>query len=252
MDNCESGFNWSRFPKARCGYIFKSHHPINKGEMTLATWVTHFRIAEELLRTELAVSRIGFLVGNIGPDCGLIGEDGIPHPPKTITHFKGEGLINAESFYDEYLRGESEFVTEELSYYLGYFIHLVTDEEWLKILAEKKKEKVYQDILNSPDYARIVKRDWYGQDFLYLKQHQESIFWTDFQHIEDFPEYLSFFRDGQTLEQIENITNFYKNSSIPGDHDFIYLSTEEMDDFVNDTVRKIKASLNHRLNMQLV
>ncbi|OIU71831.1 hypothetical protein [Rossellomorea aquimaris] len=217
----------------------------------MATWVTHFRIAEELLKTELAVSRIGFLVGNIGPDCGIIGEDGVPHPPKKITHFKDEGKINAESFYDEYLLGENELDAEGYSYYLGYYIHLVTDQEWLKIVADKKKEKVYQDILNSPDYARIVKGDWYGQDFLYLKQHQDSIFWTDFQHIDDFPEYVSFFRNGQTLEQIRNITKFYQSSSIGDDHEFIYLTAAEMNAFVDRTVEDIKVRLNHRLNMQV-
>ncbi|XXM72532.1 zinc dependent phospholipase C family protein [Lysinibacillus sphaericus] len=214
--------------------------------------MTHFRIAEELLKTELSVSRMGFLIGNIGPDCGLIDKDGVPHPPKKITHFKGEGKIDAEAFYNEYLRDVSEFDTEEFSYYLGYYIHLVTDQEWLKILADKKKEKVYQDILNSPDYARIVKKDWYGQDFLYLKQHQDSIFWTDFQHIDDFPEYLNFFRNGQTIEQIRNITEFYQSSSIGENHEFIYLSAAEMDAFVDRTVEEIKVRLNQRLNMQLI
>lgn len=54
----------------------------------MATWVTHFRIAEALISRDLPVSKIDFLVGNIGPDCGLIGEDGKPMPPKEITHFK--------------------------------------------------------------------------------------------------------------------------------------------------------------------
>jgi hypothetical protein len=223
----------------------------SKGVMTLATWVTHFRIAEELLKTELAVSRIGFLVGNIGPDCGLIGEDGVPHPPKEITHFKSEGKIDADSFYDEYLRGKNEYNIKKFSYYLGYYIHLVIDEEWLKVLAVKKKEKVYQEILDSPDYARIVKKDWYGQDFLYLKQHRHSIIWTDFQHIDDFPEYLNFFRNGQTFEQIGNITRFYQSSSIEDDHEFIYLTAAEMDAFVDRAAEEIKVRLNQKLNMQL-
>jgi hypothetical protein len=37
----------------------------------LATWVTHFRIAENLLNYGIELSREEFLVGNIGPDCGL-------------------------------------------------------------------------------------------------------------------------------------------------------------------------------------
>ncbi|EDL64543.1 hypothetical protein [Bacillus sp. SG-1] len=66
----------------------------------MATWVTHFRITEELLEKDIPVSKVAFLVGNIGPDCGLIGENGKPTPPKEITHFKVEGKISSESFYN--------------------------------------------------------------------------------------------------------------------------------------------------------
>ncbi|MFD1736330.1 zinc dependent phospholipase C family protein [Bacillus salitolerans] len=213
----------------------------------MATWVTHFRIAEELLKNDIPVSPIEFLVGNIGPDCGLIGENGIPTPPKEITHFEVEGKINANSFYNEYLSDEHESSSRKFSYYLGYYIHLVTDEEWIKLLEQKKREKVYQEILNTPEYSRLVKRDWYGLDFLYLKNHKDNIFWTDFQHITDFPEYLDFFKKGQTLEQIGNITKFYQSSTISDEHEFIYLSAVEVDEFVKDTVQMVTELLNQKL-----
>jgi hypothetical protein len=217
----------------------------------MATWVTHFRMTEELLKTGLPVSKMDFLVGNIGPDCGLIGEDGKPVPPKEVTHCKIDGKIDSNHFYDRYLRDKFESLSPESSYYLGYYIHLVTDEEWLKVLQEKKKEKVYQEILNTPEYARTVKKDWYGLDFLYLKNHKESIFWTDFQHIYDFPEYLDYFPDGQTLTQIRNITEFYRSSTIADDHEFIYLTAGEVDEFVETTVVKVKGLLTEKLSFQL-
>ncbi|TFB15064.1 hypothetical protein E3U55_12490 [Filobacillus milosensis] len=65
----------------------------------MATWVTHFRITEKLLKAELPVSKIEFLIGNIGPDCGLIAKDGKPTPPKETTHFEIDGNINSDSFY---------------------------------------------------------------------------------------------------------------------------------------------------------
>ncbi|NDI37126.1 zinc dependent phospholipase C family protein [Chengkuizengella sediminis] len=105
----------------------------------MATWVTHFRIAEELLKEELPVSTIDFLVGNIGPDCGLIDKNGKPTPPKKVTHFEIDGKINSDSFYSQYLCSENEGLSRKFSYYLGYYIHLVTDEEWIKLLEQKKK-----------------------------------------------------------------------------------------------------------------
>ena len=218
----------------------------------LATWVTHFRITEELLKKELTVSKIDFLVGNIGPDCGLIGEDGKPTPPKETTHFEIEGKINSDSFYQQYLCDERESSLSEFSYYLGYYIHLVTDEKWIEFTNQKKKEKVFKEILNTPKYTPLVKRDWYGLDFLYLKNHKDNIFWTEFQHITDFPEYLDFFPQGQTLEQIRNITNFYHSRTISDDHEFVYLTPNEGDKFVENTVQTVKELLNQRMRTQLV
>jgi hypothetical protein len=226
------------------------NNPYIKGANTLATWVTHFRITEELLKSKLPVSKIDFLVGNIGPDCGLVGEDGKPVPAKKITHFEVDGKINSDAFYNQYLSNVNESWTRELSYKLGYYIHLVTDEEWLKVLAKKKKEKVYQEILDSPDYARLVKKDWYGLDFLYLKNHKDTIFWTDFQHISDFPEYLDVFPQGQTLTQIRNITEFYHTSTISDDHEFIYLTPAEVDEFIESTVEKVKGLLSEKMKLQ--
>ncbi|RED66159.1 hypothetical protein [Cohnella lupini] len=217
----------------------------------MATWVTHFRIAEEFIKRDLPISKIEFLVGNIGPDCGLIGEDGNPNPPKEITHFKIEGKIDAESFYNQYLIESTRITNSKESYYLGYYFHLVTDEEWIKLTKYKKKEKVFQNILNTPEYTSLVKRDWYGLDFLYLKKNKDSIFWTDFQSIKEFPEYMNFFPFGQTSKQIKNITEFYQNSSISGDHDFIYLTADEMDKFVENTVRVLKEKLIRKMNINI-
>ncbi|TQR45952.1 hypothetical protein C7Y44_09615 [Paenibacillus popilliae] len=215
----------------------------------MATWVTHFRIAEALISRDLPVSRIDFLVGNIGPDCGLIGEDGKPTPPKEITHFMMNRVITAESFYEQYLLDPIDISSPKGSYYLGYYFHLVTDEEWIKLANRKKKKEVFQSILNTPEYTPLVKKDWYGHDFVYLKENKESIFWTEFQHIDEYPEFLSFFPAGQTSQQIRNITEFYHESSIAEDHEFIYLTREDIDGFVNHTVHLLCEIVRQRMNM---
>lgn len=215
----------------------------------MATWVTHFRIAEEFIRNHLPISKIDFLVGNIGPDCGLIGNDGKPSPPKEITHFMIDSNISAELFYNQYLLDCNGFSTPKESYYLGYYFHLVTDEEWIRITDRKKTEKIFQDIINTPEYTPLVKKDWYGLDFLYLARNKESIFWTDFQYIDEFEDYLSFFPAGHTSRQIKNITEFYLNNSFAEDHEFIYFTSAELDEFVNNTVRLLGETINQRMNL---
>lgn len=218
----------------------------------MATWVTHFRIAEQLIDAGLPVSKEEFVVGNIGPDCGIYREGAGFYPPKTITHFKNDKGIDADQFYQQYLlHPKNELDIKQLSFYLGYYFHLVTDQEWGKLSQSKDKEQLYQDIKESPDYWRLIKGDWYGIDFLYLKQNPDHIFWTAFQYISGFPDYLDLFPSGQVQEQIERITRFYTENSVDDDHDFIYLTLNEVDLFVEHTVALIKERWNKHIENEV-
>ncbi|KGE18418.1 hypothetical protein PWYN_28355 [Paenibacillus wynnii] len=215
----------------------------------MATWVTHFRIAEELINRGLNISKVGFLIGNIGPDCGLMNEDGKFSPPKRVTHFMNDREINAEMFYQQFSLNKIDFTSEKGSYYLGYYVHLITDKEWIKLINIKKEEQVHQAIIGTSEYNHLVKRDWYWLDFKYLKEKQDHIFWTDFQYIKGFTEHLPFFAAGQTNQQIKNITQFYCNTLVPEDHVPVYLKEVEVNYFVKETVNKIQIILTQRMGL---
>ncbi|WP_058303121.1 zinc dependent phospholipase C family protein [Gorillibacterium timonense] len=214
----------------------------------MATWITHMRIAERLMDEGLSVSDKEFIVGNIGPDCGLPGEDGAYYPPRTVTHFKLNGETNPDLFYEQYT---APYLTsmdhKELSFHLGYYAHLVTDLEWKTFIQHKKTDEVHQAILDHPDFWRFLKQDWYGVDFNYLQNHADAKFWTVFQNIHEFPDYLDIFPQGQILEQIKRITAFYQESSLPDGYIFTYLAPSEMDEFVGATVSKLTMLLNARI-----
>lgn len=202
----------------------------------MATWVTHFRIAETLLLEEPGLHRTGFIVGNIGPDCGLVGEDGKPTPPKTVTHFMTDGQIRSDLFADVYMQDLASATDATRSYLLGYYLHLVTDECFSAFTQLKKQEPVVKQIVGTPDYTRLVKTDWYGIDFRYLATHPTHLFWTDFRHIESFTDQLPYFPEGQTMRQIQNITTFYETHSLPEDHVFRYMTPNEIDKFIDETL----------------
>lgn len=106
----------------------------------MATWVTHFRIAEKLINLGLDVCPEEFLVGNIGPDCGLANEEGIFYPPKEITHFEVDGKINADLFYLQYiLNKERDLSKEQLSFKLGLLFSF-TDRFGVEQFLQTKKE----------------------------------------------------------------------------------------------------------------
>lgn len=210
----------------------------------MATWVTHFRIAETLLHEYRLLDRTAFLVGNIGPDCGLVGADGRPVPSKIITHFKRDGQISSELFKQEFLTELEQLPNSARSYLVGYYLHLVTDERWVQLTTAKKQEPVLQKIVGTPDYTRLVKTDWYGVDFQYLAAHPEHIFWTDFQHVHMFEDVLPFFPQGQTAQQIRNITKFYKTHTLETNHVFRYMHPHEIDGFIGQTIDELRSKLS--------
>lgn len=206
--------------------------------------MVHFRIAENLLNRGLQAAEKEFLVGNIGPDCGLPDpETGIFFPDKIVTHFKDDGKINPELFLKKYIQEEDDFIDPRSFFYLGYYLHLVTDVEWSRMHRKKKKEPIYQDILGTPGYTGAVKSDWYGADFVYLQENRNTIFHNVFQHINSFPDYLDIFPENQISTQIKRITEFYLGDSyafaLEPDYRFDYLTPDEISRFVEETTEKL-------------
>ncbi|MGM0883150.1 MAG: zinc dependent phospholipase C family protein [Bacillota bacterium] len=221
-----------------------------RGIINMATWMVHFRIAENLLNVGLVAPEKEFVVGNIGPDCGLPDKESKELiPSKQITHFKLDNKMNPSSFIEQYLQKDDvNFASPQFSFYLGYYVHLITDIEWSKLHQEKKKEPVYKEILGTPEYATIIKRDWYGGDFIYLKENKDNIFIKVFQHIKEFPDYLVFFPKNQISTQINRITEFYLGNTfdfiLDPTYKFEYLTPDEANHFVEDATKKIIHNLN--------
>ena len=218
----------------------------------MATWMVHFRIAENLLNRGLQVAEKEFVVGNIGPDCGLPDpETGIFYPDKIATHFKEGGSINPDLFLKKYIYEDDDFTDPRASFYLGYYLHLVTDVEWSRMHREKKEEPVYQTILGTPEYTKKVKGDWYGADFVYLQENKDTIFHRVFQHIKSFPDYLDIFPENQITRQIKRISEFYYSDSyafaLELDYPFDYLTPDEVTQFVDGTTEKLVNILNSTL-----
>jgi len=106
----------------------------------LATWGLHIRIAEKVLFRNKDLDIESFLVGNIGPDCGVPNEDRSAFsPPTEISHWK-TGInksINPDEFVCEHLKKIFNDHKEK-SFLLGYYSHLLTDVEFSHFLKSKK------------------------------------------------------------------------------------------------------------------
>jgi hypothetical protein len=209
----------------------------------MATWIAHLRVAEKLLNKGYNFDPEAFVVGNIGPDSGVPNEDWSNFdPPKKITHWEGEGKkINVQGFWDKYLSNENiEESDEVFSFKIGYFVHLLTDIEWSKLFDKKKKEALYKEGLEKDkNFIWVIKKDWYGLDYLYLKKNPMSIFNTLFRNITSVPDYLDYFPKGAFEKQVKYITEFYLGENNETKDNFIYLNEEEMDDFIENATSVI-------------
>lgn len=120
----------------------------NMEEIIMATWGAHIRIAEAILKEYSNLHETSFLVGNVGPDCGEPNEDWSEFsPPKEVSHWSDcENVIQANHFYKKYLEQNIEDSLRH-SFLLGYYVHLLTDIEWSKMIVEKKK--------TDPEYRKL-------------------------------------------------------------------------------------------------
>ncbi|MGD2157605.1 MAG: hypothetical protein PVG14_03225 [Anaerolineales bacterium] len=214
------------------------------GICLMATWIGHLRIAENLLSLIDNLDAEQFTVGNLAPDSGLPDEKWERFdPPPEITHFKDSGEDDAEiqdlRFFDEYLASEKVRPdVARFSFLLGYFFHLVTDRYWYFEIGKPTMKRYSKQFEEDSDFIWEVKRDWYGLDHLYLREHPDSLFFGDFQAYEYRKDYLDFLTAEAIQHRIDEIRTVYQrdderiHSLI--ERPFIFLGKDDMNRFVSN------------------
>ncbi len=215
----------------------------------MASWMVHLRVADRLLMTWDDLDETAFVMGNIAPDSGVPNEDwSFYHPPKAVSHFKtrpeDETFFDVEAFCRRYFNEDviKDYSLKEYSFFLGYYVHLLTDIRWTK--------GIYTDLIKShpkecaEDKKKLIwtaKADWYDLDFLYLEEHPE---FRAFAIYENAVNYDNEFMDLFSIDAFENrrqyICGFYRS----GDHgdlhrQYRYLNKEQAEQFVLETCEEI-------------
>jgi len=227
----------------------------------MATWIAHLRIAGNLFDSFSGLAASFFAVGNIAPDSGLPDENWENFtPPPEITHFKfPEDTLPEDypyrsadlTFFRQYLQNRDESFPDprRFSFLLGYFCHLVTDNLWLAEIGLPTKRRYPAQFEADPHFIWEVKEDWYGLDFLYLRDHPDFPIWQVFRTVppEDIDfctACLDFLPSAALPTQIEHIRSYYhrqdENIQRMTDRPFEYLSMAEMDRFVDRTTRRLQ------------
>jgi hypothetical protein len=222
----------------------------------LATWITHLRIAESILSEFPELISEPFAVGNVAPDSGIPNEDWTAFdPPPTVTHFRpthsGHNQIQDLVFYRTYIAPSSASGASASSFLWGYFFHLITDRYWATKVAFPSMQAFASEFPTEAAFLEQAKRDWYGLDFEYLKQHAHCLFWTVFLPSSFDQDPLPFLPREALQQNTRYIKDFYRRQDeeiqrVYVDRPNRYLRKQQMDAFVLDAVallKQVRASL---------
>lgn len=212
----------------------------------MASWMVHLRVADNLINKFNNLSIEDFIVGNIGPDCGEPNETWTEFtPPKEITHWKSgkdEKTISPELFYNNYF-GEKNNDIKKFSFYIGYYVHLLTDVQWYKDILLPTKEKFKDEFLRDSNYEVFerIKGDWYDLDHLFIKENKDFYSFKIFQNLKHYNNnYLEYYSVTAIPKQISYISKFYNEEQDNLYREYIYLTEEEMNTFVERTCNTIE------------
>lgn len=212
----------------------------------MASWMVHFRLAENLLHRIDGLDTAAFALGNIGPDSGIPDAEWKTFtPPTEVTHFTREPGLNADlDFYRAYLKGISpESDPVQFSFRLGYFFHIATDNLWNRMVYKPTQARFAGEFEGDPDFIWEVKRDWYGLDFCYLRDHGDFSIWRAFLGISELPDMPDFLPVEGLRLKVDYIQTFYQRSDegiqALYERPYIYLSKEVMDRFVEESTERL-------------
>jgi len=207
--------------------------------------MAHLRIAENLLGSIPNLDSAQFAIGNLAPDAGIPDESWEKfNPPPEITHFKRSDSVHKDiadlDFYRKYLADIPPLDIPRFSFRLGYFFHLITDNLWTIMVGKPTEERYRDQFTADKNFIWEVKKDWYGLDQIYVREHADCLFWRVFLDAQPDSADLDFLPPEALPRQLDYIKSFYQRRDREAKVDemcarpFVYLSADEMDSFVEE------------------
>lgn len=211
----------------------------------MASWIVHLRIADKLLSQLDRIDMTAFVVGNMAPDSGVPNADWSAfHPPKSVSHFERKTAagtsFDIDAFRGRYFSNEaiSGYDLESYSFFLGYYVHLLTDIRWSEtVYASLKSEHAEAYASDKRKLVEAAKEDWYDLDFLYLEQHPEFCAFSIYEKAVGFRNrFLDLFSEDAFENRREYICGFYHGEEHGQLHrEYPYLTPAGADLFVEET-----------------
>ncbi len=235
----------------------------------MAGWITHMRIADEVMKRLPWLDRTGFCMGSIAPDCNVENEDWTAFtPPREVTHWmtgKIKLFSDCETFYDQRVQGRDFTDEQERSFYLGYYAHLIADVAYIHFLRDEERvANMWQRIHAVPELAAQAEgfaetyqtiKQVFGKarrdaalvamENAYLYAHPETAYLTVLQTVRDFPDYLDFLPPGALLRKIGVL------GTVPEKHvgeiKQVFFTREEFEGYVAQTCEEVIKRISSKI-----
>lgn len=234
----------------------------------MANWITHMRIADEVLRRLPDLDQPGFCMGSIAPDCNVENEGWTAFTPsREVTHWmsgqsKYKTFDDCETFCDRCIQGRRFADPQERSFYLGYYAHLIVDVMWTEFtLNEQRVQAMWRRISAVPELAEkaqdapetyesirqlfakpLRSADVIALENEYLYTHPQTAYLTVLQTVRSFPDYLDYLPKGAILRKIGVMGSVPERYT--GTIKEIFFTREEMEQYIADTCDEIVKRLS--------
>ena len=204
-------------------------------ESNMATWGVHLRLARKFMDKLDESHWREFVIGSVAPDCGYGKKDSVGefNPPPVVTHWSPSGTkrdCRYKGFYSTYLTGERN---DDYWFYLGYYIHLMTDIMWSATMYAPTRVKYAEEYKKNPEFLKVIKKDWNDIDVEYLRRLSDRKAYNIIKNAGNVKDYLPYYEKGQLTKQIKFIADYYEQYPAVEKREYIYTKPEEMQNFVD-------------------
>ncbi len=201
----------------------------------MATWGVHLRIAELFFDKIDQSHHREFVIGSVAPDCGYGVKDSFGEftPPPTVTHWSPSGAkrdCRYHDFYNSFLTAKNN---DDYWFYLGYYVHLLTDIMWSVTMYLPTRQKYAEQYDKNPEFLRVIKQDWNDIDAEYFNQNSKQKVFGILKNAGDIKDYLTYYEKGQLTSQVKFIVSYYENYGEITDRKYKYTTPEEIVNFLN-------------------
>lgn len=199
----------------------------------MATWGVHLRVARLFLKEMDKKHHREFVIGSVAPDCGYGVKDSFGEftPPPTITHWSPSGMkrdCRYKDFFNTYLTGERN---DDYWFYLGYYVHLLTDIMWSVTMYMPTRIKYADEYAKNPEFLKVIKKDWNDIDVGYLRKLDEHPVFDILKNAGEIKDYLRYYEKNQLTVQVKFIVDYYENYNGNTDREFQYTTYDEITNF---------------------